>query len=149
MTDKRFQLHISKPCNEDWTEMKPTACGRFCDSCEKQVVDFTNMNEEQVLLFFKENKEKVCARLRNDQLGEQSRFSGRHVPWFRYILRLIIPFALFSCNDYGVTMGEAIPVPENNQPGIDKAFQQNVLHDSVGTSTRQTDSSKAACEIKL
>jgi hypothetical protein len=38
---KKFQLQIPEPCHEDWNKMTPVHKGRFCDSCEKAVVDFT------------------------------------------------------------------------------------------------------------
>ena len=30
-----FKAHIPKPCNEDWNRMSPNGSGRFCGSCIK------------------------------------------------------------------------------------------------------------------
>ena len=50
---KHIQLNIPKPCHENWDQMTPVDKGRFCGFCQKQVVDFTAMNDEQLALFFK------------------------------------------------------------------------------------------------
>jgi hypothetical protein len=50
---KKLQLTIPKPCHENWEQMTPVEQGRFCASCQKQVIDFTNMNDRQLATFFK------------------------------------------------------------------------------------------------
>ena len=50
---KQIQLNIPNPCHENWDQMTPVDKGRFCGSCQKQVVDFTTMSDEQLILFFK------------------------------------------------------------------------------------------------
>lgn len=65
------QLHLSipEPCHENWLQMTPTEQGRFCNACAKQVVDFSNMSDDQVLNYFSTIKnEKVCGRAYPDQL---------------------------------------------------------------------------------
>ncbi len=65
------QLHLSipEPCHEDWQQMTPTEQGRFCNACAKQVVDFSNMSDAQVLNYFSTVKnDKVCGRAYPDQL---------------------------------------------------------------------------------
>jgi len=49
---KNIQLSIPKPCHENWDAMSPVEKGRFCGSCQKQVVDFSNMNDWQIAEFF-------------------------------------------------------------------------------------------------
>jgi len=40
--------------------MSPNEQGRFCESCNKTVVDFTKMENEEILSYLKERKEKTC-----------------------------------------------------------------------------------------
>jgi|LakMenE18May11ns_1017448.scaffolds.fasta_scaffold8140574_1 hypothetical protein len=35
-------IEIKKPCPENWETMKIGLNSRFCDNCQKNVIDFTN-----------------------------------------------------------------------------------------------------------
>lgn len=64
-----FTLYIPNPCQEDWDEMLPNEKGKFCDACDKNVVDFTAMPAKQIQAYFVKNPgKKVCGRFRNEQL---------------------------------------------------------------------------------
>lgn len=65
-----FILNIPEPCHQSWDEMSPEAKGRFCGSCQKIVVDFTAMSDEQVknYLLDKQNT-NTCGRFYATQIG--------------------------------------------------------------------------------
>ncbi len=64
-----FKLQVQTPCHENWQAMTETEKGRFCKSCAKEVVDFTQMTDEELLRFFTNKKEgNTCGRLYQDQL---------------------------------------------------------------------------------
>lgn len=64
-----IQISIPQPCSEDWNKMTPQEQGRFCDSCQKCVVDFTGFTDEQLYKYFSEHRGKeVCGRFQNWQL---------------------------------------------------------------------------------
>jgi CarboxypepD_reg-like domain/Secretion system C-terminal sorting domain/Carboxypeptidase regulatory-like domain len=66
---QKIQLSIPEPCHQNWDKMNLTEQGRFCNACAKQVVDFSNMSDTQVLNYFSALKdEKVCGRAYPDQL---------------------------------------------------------------------------------
>lgn len=46
-----MEKHISipKPCPEKWDSFPRTLNRGFCKSCDKVVVDFTGMSNEQIL----------------------------------------------------------------------------------------------------
>jgi len=49
--------------------MIPETTGRFCGSCEKSVVDFTNMSDFSIVNYLENHKhEKVCGRFTKPQL---------------------------------------------------------------------------------
>lgn len=50
--------------------MTPAGKGRFCASCEKNVVDFTRSSDSEVLSYLKENH-NVCGRFDNSQLNRE------------------------------------------------------------------------------
>lgn len=69
MKVKSIQYSIPEPCEKDWNDMTPEARGRFCGSCEKSVVDFTNMPDFSIVNYLEEHKyEKVCGRFTKPQL---------------------------------------------------------------------------------
>lgn len=39
---------VPNPCPKAWAAMTPTADGRFCSSCQHEVVDFSRMSESEV-----------------------------------------------------------------------------------------------------
>ncbi len=67
----KFQLNISTPCNERWENFTPTATGGFCGSCQKNVIDFTNMSEAALVAYFNNLPSQdghMCGSFRKDQL---------------------------------------------------------------------------------
>ena len=63
-----LNLSIPSPCGQKWQAFIPTPDGGFCSSCNKVVVDFTGMNDEQIVDFFKNKPAHTCGRFRPDQI---------------------------------------------------------------------------------
>lgn len=63
------RLKIKEPCNQDWNNMTILDKSKFCDKCQKNVIDFTRYDRRQILNFLNDN-EKVCGRLEKTQLKE-------------------------------------------------------------------------------
>ncbi len=63
-------LKINKPCSKNFNLFTPTKAGGFCNSCEKEVIDFTKMNSQEIIAYFKQNvSKKTCGRFTKHQLG--------------------------------------------------------------------------------
>ncbi len=67
MFRKYFGIQLDNPCSENWDNMTPSESGRFCNSCSKQVVDFTAMSDAAIVAYFKKHK-NVCGRFAEEQL---------------------------------------------------------------------------------
>ena len=93
---KKIELSIPKPCHENWNVMTPEDKGRFCASCQKTVIDFTNMSDRQVAEFFKKPAGNVCGRFANDQLNRELELPSKRIPWIKYFFTMAIPAAIFS-----------------------------------------------------
>ncbi|WP_316803767.1 carboxypeptidase-like regulatory domain-containing protein [Pedobacter nototheniae] len=65
----QFKIIIPESCNERWNDMTANEAGRFCDSCQKSVIDFTGFNDQDLRNWFIENQGKGCGRFRPEQLG--------------------------------------------------------------------------------
>lgn len=64
--ERKYRITIPEPCHEDWDKMIPNDNGRFCESCSKNVVDFTTMLPEEIQHFFILNQNKsICGRIKN------------------------------------------------------------------------------------
>jgi TonB family protein len=62
-------LTIQNPCSENWESMKIGLHSRFCDNCQKNVIDFTNKDRREILEYLIEKPtEKVCGRIYRSQL---------------------------------------------------------------------------------
>jgi len=94
---KHIQLHIPEPCHEKWNNMTPVEKGRFCGSCQKQVVNFANMNDEQVVAFFKrQTTGSVCGRFMQDQLDRRIEIPKKRIPWVKYFFQFALPAFLLT-----------------------------------------------------
>ena len=93
---KYLHLQIPEPCHEDWNKMYPQAQGRFCNSCQKTVTDFTNMSDAQLIAFFKNPKPSVCGRFAGEQLERDILIPRKRIPWIKYFFQFVLPAFLLS-----------------------------------------------------
>lgn len=96
----KLNLTIPIPCHENWDKMTPVEKGRFCGSCQKQVVDFSTMSDYELAKFFKkpilsQSKDgSVCGRFMTEQLHRDIEVPKKRIPWLKYFFQMVIP-ALF------------------------------------------------------
>lgn len=65
-----IQISIPQPCSENWNKMTPQEQGRFCDICQKCVVDLTNLSDAELYQYLLKNKgQKACGRFKPEQLN--------------------------------------------------------------------------------
>src|SRR5258706_3546393 len=94
---KKIQLAIADPCHENWDHMSQADKGRFCASCQKQVIDFTRMSDSQLAAFFKKpSTGSVCGRFYGDQLERDIDIPGERLPWVKYFFQFALPAFLLS-----------------------------------------------------
>jgi hypothetical protein len=65
-------ISVPKPCNENWENMSLDSNGRFCNSCEQIVVDFTTMTDQEILNFLSKSQQKVCGRFKTEQVQKKN-----------------------------------------------------------------------------
>jgi hypothetical protein len=58
---------MNMPCEENWNGMEPTEAGRFCNKCQKSVINFVDLSDQQILQYFLENPFPVCGRMLTTQ----------------------------------------------------------------------------------
>lgn len=110
---KQLQLSIPKPCHEDWDKMSQVEKGRFCGSCQKQVMDFTNMSDSQLVAFFKkEATGSVCGRFMPEQLDKAMDIPKKRIPWVKYFFQFTLPLFLASLKSTAQTKKGEVTVKQ-------------------------------------
>ncbi|WP_417799162.1 hypothetical protein [Tenacibaculum sp.] len=134
---KSYKLTIPKPCHEDWNAMTPNEKGKFCRSCAKTVVDFTQKSSKEIQEYLLTNKEqRVCGHFYRKQLDSiviqlpETTFYQPLTFQKLFILSLLFVMGttLFSCKtDTGKTQKiEKVEL-------IDTVSETSILIDSLHT----------------
>jgi hypothetical protein len=63
-----MKISIPKPCSENWNQMNPSEKGRFCTSCQTQVINFKGMPVEEIKHFLEQNTGSTCGRFSTEQI---------------------------------------------------------------------------------
>lgn len=64
-----MQIHINKPCTEQWSNMADTKNGKYCHKCCKTVIDFTDWEANAIADYLKQHiSEEVCGRIKTEIL---------------------------------------------------------------------------------
>lgn len=64
-----LKITIQQPCSENWNSMKSYGYGRYCDSCEKEVIDFTKFTDQDLINWFRKDSGNTCGMLNPSQLN--------------------------------------------------------------------------------
>jgi hypothetical protein len=63
----RVEIKVVAPCGEKWNTFEKRGLNGYCNSCEKIVVDFTKMSDNEIKTYFKKSTNNVCGRMRTNQ----------------------------------------------------------------------------------
>lgn len=64
----KISVQIPDACSEKWETFVVRDDGRLCQSCNKVVVDFTSMNDREIVDYLVAHSGRVCGRLAQHQL---------------------------------------------------------------------------------
>jgi hypothetical protein len=88
--------------------MMPQNQGRFCTSCQLVVTDFTKMDDQEIINYFRTHqKEKICGHFRSDQLtrmkititpAQLQNHNWSIIQQIRIAIFLVFASSLFSCS---------------------------------------------------
>jgi hypothetical protein len=150
---KALYIQVPKPCHENWHNMTPKEQGRYCDSCEKIVIDFTKMSDNELLNYFtKAAGQPVCGHFANDQLNRKigpATTNNRFSP--AYVWNLLLATALFfeSCSDGNIQV-RALEAPTvqkaKEEPDTRKAA---IVADTTGALPIEVNGEKCNSEFDM
>ncbi|WP_421753771.1 energy transducer TonB [Croceimicrobium sp.] len=64
-----LKAEIKEPCPADWNKMKIGVHSRFCESCSKNVMDFSTKSRVEILAYLLEHREEqVCGRMKRSEV---------------------------------------------------------------------------------
>ncbi|WP_298141311.1 carboxypeptidase-like regulatory domain-containing protein [Flavobacterium sp.] len=69
---KKINIQIDKPCSENFNSFNKTEKGGFCNSCQKTVIDFTKMSDQEIIKYFDNEQSKTCGLFLETQLKSYS-----------------------------------------------------------------------------
>src|SRR4051794_9588563 len=94
---KEVYLQIPEPCHENWNAMTALEQGRYCDSCKKQVIDFTVMDDKEILKVLSKQTGNTCGRFITSQLNTPMvEEVAPSIQPYRFFLSAFIPAFLFA-----------------------------------------------------
>ncbi|AEV32244.1 hypothetical protein Oweho_1239 [Owenweeksia hongkongensis DSM 17368] len=113
----QFKLSINNPCHQNFDGFKPTNAGGFCNSCQKEVIDFSKMSKPDIIGYFKNPKKETCGRLTQNQLKEEY----SHIP----ILKSESNFLAHGAGLVGVSILSILPFSSTQaqQPDVSTTLQ--------------------------
>ena len=127
---KSIHISIPQPCTEDWDTMTPKKQGRFCDKCQKCVVDFTSYSDKELLNYFAlYGSKNLCGRFDNSQLNRKIFTPPTRRSYFQWIMSLTI--VVFLSNLLGFEARAQEPVK--------KEWKQDDKKENTGDSTKNSE----------
>lgn len=129
-----IQISIPQPCYEDWNNMTPQQQGRFCDNCQKCVVDFMRFTDVQLYRFIAEhNGQEICGRLKPWQLNRKVALPQKQYSilykWF-----ISLGFVIFLSEIFCITVQAQEPIITQVSPVKKRSKNSGTL---VGTVTAE------------
>ncbi|MBE7691367.1 hypothetical protein G1K75_00165 [Tenacibaculum finnmarkense] len=110
----QFSLEINTPCSEKFNEFKPTKLGGFCNSCDKEVIDFTKMTTQEISCYFKNNTSKnTCGQFNKKQL---TTYNEKPIRRKKYGFSATFGLAVLSLFSFNTTQAQEgnTPIDKNN-----------------------------------
>ena len=140
-----MKLSIPQPCPADWENMRIGLISRHCESCQKDVMDFTKMSREEIIFYLFTNRgQSVCGRFQKSQLDyihlEQliTISALRKLPRSKsFAILTIACMLLASCNTEPTTDAQTIEIVADT---VSTPQEINPIDsDSVANHALQTD----------
>jgi len=87
----KIQISIPEPCHEGWQNMTPVEKGRFCASCQKTVLDFTHLSDNEIIKLVSK-KDNLCGRINVSQLNRNLIETKTKSNYFGYFATSVLAF---------------------------------------------------------
>lgn len=65
---KTTKVSIPEPCQQSWLSMTVVPAGKFCNHCQKAVIDFSGLQDGEILRIIQNTPGQICGRFKASQL---------------------------------------------------------------------------------
>ncbi len=115
---KAYKITIPKPCTKDWDQMTKTDQGKHCSSCNKVVIDFTKMKNDEIISILLKNKgKKVCGNFYNTQIERPLKYINVKTQTKWPAIAAMLVAGLFTFNS-GIAQAQKDEAPQYHTPSI-------------------------------
>jgi hypothetical protein len=115
---QKIQISIPEPCHKGWQNMTPVEKGRFCASCQKTVLDFTYLSDNEIINLVNKN-ETLCGRINVSQLNRNLIETKIKSNYFGYFATTVLAF--FGLGTENVVAQEKPVVVQTDLKYLNKA----------------------------
>ena len=64
-------IKLGFTCTQKWEAMEPVSGGRYCQDCQKEVIDFTQLSNQEIIGYFEQKRKiKTCGHFSVEQLKQ-------------------------------------------------------------------------------
>lgn len=105
---QKIQISIPEPCHKGWQNMTPVEKGRFCASCQKTVLDFTHLSDNEIIKLVTKN-DNLCARINVFNLNRNLIKTKTKSNYFGYFATTVLAFLGLGTES---VIAQEIPVVE-------------------------------------
>lgn len=88
---QKIQIAIPEPCQENWQNMTLVEKGRFCSSCQKTVLDLTQLSDNEIIKLVSKN-DNLCIRIKETQLNRDLIPIIKTSNYFSYLMTSVLAF---------------------------------------------------------
>ncbi|WP_203258771.1 carboxypeptidase-like regulatory domain-containing protein [Hyunsoonleella ulvae] len=130
--DKNFSISISTPCSEQFSQFKKTATGGFCNSCKKEVIDFRQMSDAQIIDYLNNRQNGICGYFKSSQINRPMVHSTLKTRTFKFWnVAAIAILSLFSLQT--IQAQEKIgKIKTETKVIVDNALLTGIVEDESG-----------------
>jgi hypothetical protein len=141
LQNNSYKIRINEPCHENWQGMADTDVGKFCNSCKKDVVDFTNFSNNEIINYLKQNGiTSGCGKFLNTQIEQIRIVIDEDILvyklsyWKKFIVALLICFG-GKCLNAEISFGQIVKqdssILKNNCDSFNTGESYNLAEQSI------------------
>ncbi|MBA3987034.1 MAG: hypothetical protein H0X63_10780 [Flavobacteriales bacterium] len=122
MTDKIKGIEFEFQCDQNWGKLTTDNGFKFCQHCKTPVYDLTRLTQNEIDFLLKQNDNRICGTIFNDQLSNP--YPTRTNQKLKFALATTATIAVLSS---GTIIAQTIPPMQTEQHELQDTVTKNVV----------------------